>query len=166
MEIVLSTLPRASDTKHGERVAFSPCSQSVFANPEPVQGVVPGGRDDASWLSVIFISWMNPLVRLAYDRSLEMKNLFPIPDKSKPESLLKNFDEAWGEQMKLPKGKRRWDDIRKVEGRRERRKGQGLSDFISVHVNVGRKFDLSGEDGASRSRDEVAVETAGISSQP
>lgn len=89
-----------------------------------------GGRDDASWLSTIFLLWVNPLVRLAYDGPIEMRNLPPLPKGSDSESLLKRFDEAWGEQMKLPRGKRRWE-LHASWKTRERREGRGYVSFVS-----------------------------------
>lgn len=86
-----------------------------------------GGRDDASWLSAIFLLWVNPLVRLAYDGPLGMKDLLPLPKGSDSESLLKRFDEAWGEQMKLPRRKRRWEFVCKLE---DERKEGGAGTFL------------------------------------
>lgn len=76
---------------------------------------MPGGREGASWFSILAFSWIGPLVQLAYAKPLEAKHLYSLPSKSNTDFLLRRFEAAWGEQLAKPKGKRRL--VKAVVGR-------------------------------------------------
>lgn len=66
-----------------------------------------GGREGASWPSVVFFTWITPLVKLAYGEPLELKHLFPLPSRSKTAVLTSRFEEAWRAELRKTKGERR-----------------------------------------------------------
>ena len=72
-----------------------------------LQGMPPGGKEQAGIFSKLMFGWIGPLVQLAYARPLLLDNLYPIPTTSNTDVLLARFEEAWGEQLAKPEGQRR-----------------------------------------------------------
>ena len=54
-----------------------------------------GVKENASFLSLIFLSWMNSLVKLANQRPLIADDLFQLSDEDKAEYIIQDFEEAW-----------------------------------------------------------------------
>jgi len=68
---------------------------------------VPGaGEESAGFVSRLFFWWVNPMVTLAYNQTLEQQNLWGIQKKSESTTLADRFEKEWETEMQKPKGKR------------------------------------------------------------
>ncbi|KAL9978294.1 hypothetical protein ACROYT_G015793 [Oculina patagonica] len=57
-------------------------------------------RDGASWLSIMFLWWMNDVLKLGNKRPLTDDDLFPLLDDYKAEVLVKKVEKCWLDEIK------------------------------------------------------------------
>jgi len=56
-------------------------------------------KDKASVLSLIFLSWMNSLIKLGSQRPLNQDDLFQLSDEDKTEFIVEDFEEVWQQEI-------------------------------------------------------------------
>jgi len=56
-------------------------------------------KDKASVLSLIFLSWMNSLIKLGSQRPLNQDDLFELSDDNKVEFIVEDFEDVWKQQI-------------------------------------------------------------------
>jgi hypothetical protein len=67
----------------------------------------PGpGFSKANWLSKLTFQWINPVIRLASHRPLNLSNLWPLGEEADANVLVGRFEEAWKTQLSKPREKR------------------------------------------------------------
>jgi len=59
----------------------------------------PNPKDKASVLSLIFLSWMNSLIKLGNQRPLDQDDLFQLSDENKTEFIVEEFEEVWKQEI-------------------------------------------------------------------
>ena len=57
-------------------------------------------RDGASWLSIMFLGWMNDVLRMGNKRPLTDDDLLPLLDDYKAEVLVKQVEKCWLDELK------------------------------------------------------------------
>ena len=57
-------------------------------------------KDNASFLSLIFLSWMDSLIKLANERPLIEDDLFQLSTEDKSECIVQDFEEAWENEIR------------------------------------------------------------------
>ncbi|KAJ7322782.1 hypothetical protein OS493_032967 [Desmophyllum pertusum] len=62
-------------------------------------------RDGASALSIMFLWWMNDVLRLGNKRPLTEKDLFPIPEDYEAEVLVEKAEQCWFDELKMSQSK-------------------------------------------------------------
>ena len=55
--------------------------------------------DDAGCFSLIFLAWMNSLLRLGSKRPLNLDDLFPLPENHKTQVIVETFEEKWKDEV-------------------------------------------------------------------
>lgn len=76
-------------------VAFS---RGIMSSTHSSEGKNP--RDGASWLSTIFFWWMNDLLRLGSNQPLTEKDLFPLLEGYKAETVIRRAEKCWLDELK------------------------------------------------------------------
>ena len=57
-------------------------------------------RDGASWLSIVFLSWMNDVLTLGSKRPLTDEDLLPLLEDYKAEVLVEEAEKFWLDELK------------------------------------------------------------------
>ena len=74
-------------------------------------------RDGANRLSIIFLWWMNDVLKLGNKRPLTEEDLFHLPEDFKAEILVEEAEKYWLEELKRSQTRRRKPSLWKATAR-------------------------------------------------
>ena len=64
-------------------------------------------RDGANWLSILFLWWMNDVLKLGNRRPLTEEDLFYLPEDCKAEVLVEKAEKYWFEELQKSQSRKR-----------------------------------------------------------